>query len=266
MAASAQNSDSDTTRIANYMEDTAGLNIPMVFIDQATFQMGATPDQGNGEDDEKVHTVTISPFYIGATEITQAQWEKVMGSTLEDMHRKNNQDHEFGKYGVGPDRPMYYVSWNDATNFCRKLSALTGLTYRLPTESEWELAARGGETGSTKFAGSDNLDEVGWYVDNADMDRFNKGNPESHPVTTLAPNRTGLFDMSGNVCEWCYDLYSPYPNAHVTDPVGTPHNGDRVYRGGSFRSSNDYCRVAFRNSNSPSFASEAIGFRVVCEL
>ena len=255
-------------KVANFLEDTNGLNIPMVYIDATTFEMGATPEQGTAEDDETVHTVSISPFYIGATEVTQKQWHDVMGTSLEDMYRKLAPEHDFGKYGVGDDRPMYYVNWHDATAFCRKLSALTGLTYRLPTESEWELAARGGHLSgneATRYAGSDTLDVVGWYVDNADMDRFNKGNPETHPVSTRRANTAGIFDMSGNVCEWVYDLYSPYPTAPTTDPVGVPHNGDRCYRGGAFRSNSDYCRTAFRNSNDPSFACEYIGFRIVCE-
>ncbi|MCM1348452.1 MAG: formylglycine-generating enzyme family protein [Firmicutes bacterium] len=262
-----QNASAAEYELANFMETTDGLNIPMVYVDHTTFQMGATPEQENPEDDELVHTVTISPFYIGATEITQAQWEKVMGTSLEDMYNKYKPALEYGKHGVGPDRPMYYVSWNDATDFCRKLSALTGLIYRLPTEAEWELAARGGCTGNTNFAGSNNLDSVAWYVDNADMDRFNRGNPESHPVTTLSPNAIGIFDMSGNVCEWCYDYYAPYPTVETTDPVGVhqPSLDDRVYRGGSFRSNKGYCRVAFRNSNSADYASEFLGFRVVCE-
>lgn len=251
---------------ADYLERTDSLDIPMVFINGATFEMGGSAEQGSdAEDDEKIHTVTISPFYIGATEITQAQWEKVMGTSLRDIYDRIAPSHDFERYGVGPDRPIYYVSWDDATAFCRKLSALTGLNYRLPTESEWELAARGGQTGGTKFAGSDTLDIVGWYVDNADMDRFNRGNPESHPVATLAPNAAGLYDMSGNVCEWVYDLYSPYPTEPATDPVGVMYNGDRIYRGGAFRSSGNYCRVSFRNSNSPTYVSETIGFRVVCE-
>lgn len=263
-AAAAGASASTPAATANFIETTQGLDIPMVFIGETTFHMGGTPDQGQPEDDETVHTVTLSPFYIAATEITQSQWEKVMGTTIGQMKEKAGGATR--SYGEGPDHPMYYVSWNDAILFCRRLSALTGLNYRLPTEAEWELAARGGsETPQTKFAGSDNLDDVGWHVDNADVDRFNKGNPDSHPVTTLAPNRLGIFDMSGNVCEWVLDFYSPYPDTPAVDPVGRPYNGDRVYRGGAFRSSKDYCRVAFRNSNSPTFASEITGFRVVCE-
>lgn len=257
------------SRTFNYLEDTSGLNIPMVFIDATTFEMGATPEQGATEDDERLHTVSISPFYIGATEITQKQWRDVMGTSLEDMYRKLAPDHEYGRYGVGDDRPMYYVSWHDAVAFCRKLSVLTGLNYRLPTESEWELAARGGDLAptiaATRYAGSDTLDLVGWYVDNADMDRFNKGNPETHPVSTRRANAAGIFDMSGNVCEWVIDLYSPYPTTPVTDPIGVPHNGDRCYRGGAFRSNSNYCRTAFRNSNDPGFACEYIGFRIVCQ-
>lgn len=250
----------------NFLESTDGLDIPMVFIDQTTFKMGGTPEHGaDSEDDETVHEVTLSPYFIGATEITQGQWRKVMGTTLEDMYRKAAPDHDFGRYGVGDDKPMYYVNWQDAVDFCRKLSAITGLSYRLPTESEWELAARGGSSPSGKYSGSDELDEVGWYVDNADMDRFNKGNPECHPVAGKAPNSLGIYDMSGNICEWVGCLYSPYPKTASVDPQGKPYNGDRVYRGGSFRSSKNYCRTAFRNSNSPSYASEAIGFRVALE-
>lgn len=258
ISASAQN---------NFTEDTDGLNIPMVFIEETTFLMGGTEEQGSDkEDDEKVHKVTVSPFFIGATEITQAQWKKVMGTSLRDMFDKLKPDHDFGRYGEGDNLPMYYVTWHDATNFCRKLSEITGLNYRLPTEAEWELAARGGSANATKYSGSNEIDAVGWYVDNADMDMTNKGNPVVHPVATMPANALGLHDMSGNVCEWVIDYYAPYTKeAEVTDPIGVDYNGDRVYRGGAFRSSKNYCRTTFRNSNSAEYASEAIGFRVVCE-
>lgn len=250
----------------NFTEDTDGLGIPMVFIEETTFIMGATEEQGDDkEDDENLHSVTISPFFIGATEITQGQWKKVMGTSLRDMFDKIKPDHEFGRYGEGDNLPMYYVTWNDASDFCRRLSEITGLNYRLPTESEWELAARGGSGKTTKYAGSDEIDAVGWHVDNSDMDRTNKGNPVAHPVATLPANAIGLHDMSGNVCEWVADYYSPYPKEETTDPLGKDFNGDRVYRGGAFRSSKNYCRISFRNSNAPDYASEAIGFRVVCE-
>ncbi len=251
---------------SNFTEKAAGVDIPMVFVGETTFNMGGSEEQGSDtEDDEKLHQVTISSFYIGATEITQSQWEKVMGTSLRDMYDRARPSHDFGKYGVGENRPMYYVSWQDAVDFCRRLSSLTGRNYRLPTESEWELAARAGKSGGTKYAGSDNIDEVGWYVDNADMDRFNKGNPESHPVATRLPNPLDIYDMSGNVNEWVQDYYAPYSNEPATDPVGARYNDDRVYRGGAFLSSKNYCRVSFRNSNSPDLASESIGFRVVCE-
>ncbi len=251
----------------NFTETTDSLDIPMVFIEETTFMMGGTEEQNPDiEDDEKPHKVTVSPFFIAATEITQKQWEKVMGTTLRDMYGKLAPDHDFGRYGQGGNLPMYYVTWDDAVDFCRKLSEITGLNYRLPTEAEWELAARGGTGNQTKYSGADNIDAVCWYVDNSDLDKTNKGNPVAHPVATMPANRLGIHDMSGNVCEWVADFYSPYTEeVHVTDPVGKDYNGDRVYRGGAFRSSKNYCRTSFRNSNSPDYASEAIGFRVVCE-
>ena len=124
----------------NFTEDTDGLGIPMVFIEETTFIMGATEEQGDDkEDDENLHSVTISPFFIGATEITQGQWKKVMGTSLRYILYKIMPDHEFGHYCEGYNLPMYYVTWNDASDFCRRLSEITGQNYRLPTETESEL-------------------------------------------------------------------------------------------------------------------------------
>ena len=198
---------------AGYTEAALGLNMEMVEVKGGTFLMGATSEQGSdAESNEKpVHSVTLDGFYIGKTEVTQAQWEAVMGTTVEQQRVKAGASNKL--YGVGDDYPMYYVSWEDAVQFCEKLSQLTGKTYRLPTEAEWEYAARGGQhADGTKYAGSNYIGNVAWYEDNSGR--------KAHPVGQKWQNGLGLYDMSGNVWEWCSDWYES--NYYSSSPSVNP--------------------------------------------
>ena len=224
-------------------ETVNGVEIPMVYVPAGSFTMGATSEQGNdGEGNESpTHQVTLNGYYIGATEITQAQWEAVMGY---------NPSHFLGE-----NLPVECVSYDDALSFCRRLRELTGEHYTLPTEAQWEYAARGGRSGGTKYSGSNTIDDVAWYYDNS--------NGQTHPVGTKSPNALGLYDMSGNVFEWCLDWYGAYSSQAQTNPQG-PSSGDyRVLRGGSWNGNAGPCRVSDRGNGNPFGCYGSCGFRVV---
>lgn len=206
-----------------------GVSFTMVAIEGGTFLMGS--DDSDAYDREKpVHQVKLSSFSIGQTEVTQELWEAVMGSNPSD--RK------------GWKLPVEQVSWNDCQTFITKLNQLTGKQFRLPTEAEWEFAARGGNISKGyKYSGSDNIDDVAWYDSNS-------GN-QTHEVATKQPNELGLFDMSGNVWEWCQDWYGNYSSNSQTNPTGPSSASDRVYRGGSWCNGARYCRVSNRFDLSP---------------
>jgi len=211
---------------------------PMVQIPAGTFTMG----DNKGEYYEKPeHQVKLSSFYIGTTEVTQAQWKKVMG--------KNP------SYFKGDNLPVEQVSWLDIQKFIKKIKEITGKTYRLPTEAEWEYAAKGGQ--NYKYSGSDNLGDVAWYVDNSGS--------KTHPVGQKKPNGYGLYDMSGNVWEWCSDWYGSdyYKNSPQNNPQGASSGSDRVSRGGSWFYDADYCRSANRDGRSPDNRYYNLGFRLV---
>ncbi|MDE7150627.1 MAG: formylglycine-generating enzyme family protein, partial [Bacteroidales bacterium] len=226
-----------------------------------------TSEQGSDAyDNEKpVHSVTLSDFYIGKYEVTQSQWESVMGTTVE-QHRawaeaERLYDGYYSLVGVGPEYPMYYVSRNEAVAFCSKLSERTGKKYRLPTEAEWEYAARGGHHhDGTMYAGSDTAGGVAWY----------KGNSvrSTHPVGLKKPNGSSIYDMSGNVNEWCSDWYDTayYGVSPVHNPQGAAEGTLRVARGGDYQSYEKEIRVSLRNAYNPRHRMDLVGFRVVCEL
>ena len=222
-----------------YVETAKGLNLKMIYVEGGTFAMGSN----SGESDEKpVHNVTLDSYYIGETEITQAQWRAVMGSNP--------------SYYKDDNRPVESVSWNDAQEFCKKLSDLTGKRYVLPTEAQWEYAARGGnQSRGYTYSGSNNVNEVAKY-----------GSSGGHSnVKSKKPNELGIYDMSGNVWEWCSDWYSSsYSSSSQTNPQGPNSGGSRVLRGGSWYNYASICRVANRNSRKPSSSDYYYGFRVVC--
>lgn len=232
--------------------------IEMVFVEGGTFDMGCN-EYDNGK---FVHSVTVSDFYIGKTEVIQAQYQAVMGKN--PSHFK------------GDNLPVESVTWHDAVEFCKKLSQKEGVTYRLPTESEWEYAARGGnQSRGYTYSGSNDLKEVGWYYENSgnrtldddnwDFDNLKKYNCQTQPVGTKQPNELGIYDMSGNVWEWCNDWYDGnyYKNSPSNNPTGPSSGGsNRVLRGGSWYSHASFCRVAYRFSDDAG-GNGGNGFRVV---
>lgn len=235
----------------NYVEPN--INMTMVYIPAGTFTMGASAEQVAPDSNEKpTHSVTLSAYYISATEITQLQWKTVMGSTIIDMNKKSDWS---GIKGVGNDMAMYHISWNDAMEFCAKLSELTGRKYTLPTEAQWEYAARGGKSGGTMYSGSAHIEDVAWYDTNSER--------KVQLVAQKQPNSLGLYDMSGNVWEWCYDWYSDYTSAKLNNPTGSDTGTRRVLRGGSFDHNNAFSRVSARAKNVPTYRNYCYGFRIV---
>ena len=225
---------------------TNSIGMKLAYIPPGEFMMGSPAgEKGRYADEGPQHRVRITKgFYMGATEVTQAQWQRVMGNNPSKFK--------------GESLPVETVSWADATEFCRKLSAKEGKTYRLPTEAEWEYACRAGSTGP--YAGNGRLDDMGWYSENS-------GN-KTHAVATKQANAWGLYDMHGNVWEWCEDwdgedYYKERPNPDI-DPKGPGQgdNGRRVLRGGSWYGSATFCRVGYRNNGTPSGVRNTAGFRV----
>ena len=215
----------------------------MVYVEGGTFTMGATPEQGDEiyDDEKPAHQVTVSPFYIGKYEVTQAEWFAVMGVNPSDT--------------IHAQFPVVCVSWDDCQEFIARLNAMTGKQFRLPTEAEWEFAARGGNKSKHyKYAGSNDIEQVAWYVDNYDS--------VMHYVGQKAPNELGLHDMSGGVYEWCNDWYGEYAPAMQNDPKGPATASLRVRRGGSWGSSAKHCRVSLRYYWNPDIRSNVIGLRL----
>ena len=234
-----------------------GVTFNMIKVDGGTFTMGATSEMTNPWDDEKpTHQVTLSSYYIGETEVTQALWKAVM--------RKNPSKFK------GDNLPVENVSWEDCQTFIGKLNDLTGKSFRLPTEAEWEYAARGeNKSRHTQYSGSSIIDEVAWYWQNSgdkyltgdwDGDKIKENNCRIHPVKTKKPNELGLYDMSGNVWEWCQDRYGNYSSNAQTNPTGPGSGSRRVSRGGSWGDNGWSCRSSRRNSGSPGNRYGDLGF------
>ena len=220
-----------------------GVSFEMVRVEGGTFRMGATSEQGSDvwDNEKPVHSVTLSGYYIGKTEVTQALWKAVMG---------NNPSHF-----KGDNLPVEWVSWNDCQEFIRKLNALTGQNFRLPTEAEWEFACRGGNNSrGYKYSGSNYIDDVAWYAGNSGI--------ETQPVTAKSPNELGIYDMSGSVLEWCNDWYGGYRCGAQTNPKGSYDESTRVYRGGSWNSYARGCRSSFRSCAFPSYSYDYLGLRL----
>ena len=209
-----------------------GINIEMVKVETGSFNMGATPETIYPDNDEKpVHRVTLTnDYYIGKYEVTQALWQAVMGSNP--------------SFFKGTDLPVETVSWNDCQDFISKLNAMTGKRFRLPTEAEWEYAARGGKKSrGYLFSGSITLGDVAWYKENSGS--------KTHVVGTKQPNELGIYDMSGNVWEWCQDWKGSYSSSPQTNPTGAVSGSYRVCRGGSWLISAWYCRSSCRYNFTP---------------
>ena len=220
-----------------------GVSFDMVYVEGGTFDMGATTEQGSAAyDSEKpVHSVTLSDYYIGRCEVTQELWEAVMGSNP--------------SYIIGAQNPVECVSWNDCQEFVSSLNSLTGRTFRLPTEAEWEYAARGGNKSSHyKYSGSNDIFYVAWYHDNSGYG--------THAVGTKKANELGIYDMSGNVREWCSDWYGDYSAGAQTNPQGPSSGSRRVLRGGSWYDGTGRCRVSSRYGD-PGLSDGDYGLRLV---
>ena len=226
----------------NYVENVMGIKLEMIYVKGGTFIMGNTSEKGGCSDERPITEIYLDSYYIGAFEVTQKQWNIIMrGENIADEN---------------DNLPITYVSWNEATLFCDKLSQLTGKNYKLPTEEQWEYAARGGiKNSNRKYSGSDEIDKVSWYSSNS--------NKEIHPVGLKHPNELGIYDMSGNVYEWCLDTYMSY--TYKNDSV--KHHGvgnNKVLRGGCWSDYASSCRVTHRFYDVSSSKSSKIGFRVVC--
>ena len=216
--------------------DKAAALVNMVFVEGGTFQMGSN---SSNDDENPVHTVAVSSFYMDKTGVTQAEYRKVMGENP-------------SKFSGCDDCPVENGNWHDANEYAKKVGK------RLPTEAEWEYAARGGsKSKGYRYSGSNDLDAVGWYDNNSD--------DKTHPVAQKQPNELGLYDMTGNVWEWCSDWYSDsyYRSSPKNDPQGPNSGKFRVFRGGSWGSRDDSCRVADRSGHVPVSGSAHRGFRLV---
>ena len=238
------------TTLDNQEITVNGVSFTMIKVEGCTFNMGAqsTDPSGTNYDgdalsgEEPVHSVTLSDYYIGETEVTQELWEAVMGSNPS----------YFSGY---PQRPVEVVSWNDCQEFITKLNELTGMNFRLPTEAEWEYAARGGDKSKGyKYSGSNTIGNVAWY-------RGNSGSA-THNVKTKSPNELGIYDMSGNVREWCEDWYGNYSSGSQTNSTGPSSGSYRVLRGGSWGEYAEDCRVSNRFSDYPDYRNGHNGFRL----
>ena len=215
----------------------------MVKVEGGTFTMGATSEQGSDpySDEYPAHQVTLSDFMIGKTEVTQELWQAVMGRNPSEFK--------------GSDLPVEKVSWKDCQEFIKKLNSLTGLQFRLPTEAEWEYAARGGnKSKGYKYSGSNDIESVAWYDSNSSS--------KTHAVATKSPNELGLYDMSGNVWEWCSDWYGDYSSGSQTNPKGPSSGSYRVGRGGSWGSGARNCRVSIRSTINPDSGTRTQGMRL----
>ncbi len=232
----------------NFTETVSGVELEMVYVKGGTFMMGATEEQGDDayDDEYPVHEVTLTDYYIGKYVVTQGLWKAVMGSNPSYFQK-------------GDDYPVEQVSWNDIQTFLTKLNQMTGKKYALPTEAQWEYAARGGvKSKGYKYSGGDNIDEVAWYWGNSE-EKYS-----TSPVGKKSPNELGIYDMSGNVLEWCSDGYNSYSSRAQTNPTGPSTGSYRVIRGGSWNFNAGYCRVSNRDSYSPGIRSNGLGFRVAC--
>lgn len=220
-----------------------GVAFNMIQVEGGTFTMGATPEQHYHDSDEMpTHSVTLTSFYVGETEVTQALWQAVMGSNP--------------SYFKGDTNPVEEISWHDCHDFVRKLNSLTGKSFRLPTEAEWEFAARGGnKSKGFQYSGSNKINEVAWYNENSGS--------KTHPVASKAPNELGIYDMSGNVREWCQDWYGDYRKSAQTNPIGPSSGSGCVDRGGSWYCRWWDCRSANRNDFTPDSKLTFLGVRLV---
>lgn len=222
-----------------------GVEFTMILVEGGTFMMGATEEQLEFacRNEYPAHEVTLWSYYIGQTEVTQALWLAVMGENPSVANDNLN-------------CPVDNVTLFDCAKFVDKLTELTGYVFRMPTEAEWEFAARGGNLSHHYvYAGSNDVSQVAWYNEVSGV--------KTHPVALLQPNELGLYDMSGNVCEWCQDWYVNYNDAPETNPVGPESGTENVYRGGSWLHTPVGCRVSSRYDLDPHESADNLGLRIV---
>ncbi len=243
----------------DYTETAFGMNLEMVYVKGGEFTMGLTKEQGwNDLPDSTIKKLTrktkLDSYHIGKYEVTQAQWKAVMGTDP--------------SYFKGDNLPVEQVSWAEAQEFCKKLSEKTGKKYVLPTEAQWEYAARGGvHKTKTKYAGSNDIEAAAWYRENSYDLGYSHPDYGTHPVGTKKANALSLYDMSGNVWEWCSDWYMDgYDKADDLNPQGPAGGAYRVVRGGCWIYNAGYCRVSARLNVDPDFRNADLGFRVAVLL
>lgn len=222
-----------------------GDTLRMRYVEGDMFLMGATSEQrSEGSTDRPVHSVAVGDYYIAETEVTQAMWKAVMPDwqIMDEWHN--------------PHLPMTDISWYDAQAFVRRLDSITGMAFRLPTEAEWEFAARGGKASKGfRFAGGNIADSIGWGLSNAGF--------RKHPVAQKRPNELWLYDMTGNVSEWCEDWYAPYTQGVMPNPQGPDTGQWKIHRGGSFDNCEANRHISFRWYSDPHEATNYCGMRVV---
>ena len=226
-----------------------GIDYTFVWCPAGEFVMGSPASETGRFASETPHRVTLTRgFWLLESEVTQAMWQNVMGTSVRDQCKKAG-----GKWvtAAGPEFPIYYITWDEAKAFCDKLSELSGCGITLPTEAEWEYACRAGSAGP--FAGSGGLSEMGWFFENSES--------RAHEVKTKEPNAWGLYDMHGNVYEWCLDRYGDLDAAEAADPYAGEGGLTNVYRGGSWDSGERFCRSAFRMKYPAAHRLDLVGLR-----
>lgn len=241
-----------------------GVSFTMMYVKGGTLNLGATREQSDDADPDEYpsHKVTVDSYMIGQTEVTQALWKAVMGNNPSFFTGESN-------------RPVERVSWDDCQTFIRKLNSLTGQNFRLPTEAEWEFAARGGtKCNSFKYAGSNTIEEVGWYWQNSgnsflygtdddwDWNEMMDNKCATHLVGKKKPNELGIYDMSGNVFEWCHDWWEEYSTNSLTNPNGPSYGSHHVAKGGCWSYDAGFCRVSNRNLYTPEHTGNNLGLRL----
>ena len=226
----------------SFVERSANLNISMIYVKGGVFSMGSDGNESRSNE-KPVHMVSVSDFFVSQYPITQVQWKTIMGSNPSKFKKKSDAD----------NRPIDYVSWDDCMMFIKKLNKLTEKNYRLLTEAEWEYAARGGGISKDKYSGSRYIKEVAW---------FDEVDGSTHPVGQKQPNALGIYDMSGNVWEWCHDFFATYEAEFLQDPRGPKFGVRHVCRGGSWEDIADNCRVASRYSYPATYHGKTLGLRL----
>lgn len=232
---------SATVKMKNLITD---LVKNMILVEGGTFEMGCNRNEACESFELPVHQVFVDKFYICKFEVMQKLWAAFMMEEVPVNYCASN--------------PVTDVSWEECDRFIRKINWISGLNFRLPTEAEWEFAARGGiHSGNFVYAGSNKVSEVGWSYQNSDW--------KTHEVSKKNPNEIGLYDMSGNVWEWCSDWYAPYDSIAQRNPFGPEAGTEKVFRGGGFSDSEDKLSVSYRKSCPPEYKMNCLGFRVVLD-